>query len=86
MKIFSVLIFLYPTAKGKDCNGLSCSGGKCTVNFKPVETVDVPQTKLPTKYDSKGLQPLFNLANSFMNTVQSKRFDEQFKDCKYIIC
>ena len=87
MKIFSILTFLYPTAKGQNCNNLSCSGETCTVKFNPVVVpTKVPQTKLPTKYDSKGLQPFFNLANSFMNTVQSKRFDEHFKDCKYIIC
>ena len=86
MKIFSILTFLYPTVKGQNCNNLSCSGETCTVKFNPIVPVKVPQTKLPTKYDSKGLQPFFNLANSFMNTVQSKRFDEQFKDCKYIIC
>ena len=86
LKIFSILIFLYPTVKGQVCNNKSCSGETCTANLNPVVTVEVPQTKLPTKYDSKGLQPFFNLANSFMNTVQSKRLDVQFKDSKYIIC
>ena len=38
---------------------------------------------LSTKYDAKGLQPFFNLANSFMDTVQGKKLSEEFKGCMY---
>ena len=55
--------------------------GKLT--FKPFDGNMKPST-LSTEYDSKGLQPFFNLAKSFMDTVQSKKLSEEFKGCKYI--
>uniref|UniRef100_T2MJ78 Prominin-1 n=1 Tax=Hydra vulgaris TaxID=6087 RepID=T2MJ78_HYDVU len=36
-------------------------------------------SKISTSYDAKGLQAFFNLANSFMNTVQPKSISEQFQ-------
>ncbi len=50
-------------------NGVDVVGNKVT--FPP--TKDEPRTsKILTQYDSKGLDPFFNLAESFMNTVQKK--------------
>jgi len=54
--------------------------GKLT--FKPLDGNMAPST-LSTEYDAKGLQPFFNLAKSFMDTVQSKKLSEQFRGCKY---
>ena len=85
IQVFSILLFLYWDVNGETCRDpYTCSPDDytCTVKFNPVTITKVPESKLPTEYDSQGLQPFFNLANSFMNTVQSKRFDKHFKDCK----
>ncbi|XP_057306607.1 prominin-1-A-like [Hydractinia symbiolongicarpus] len=53
-----------------------------TANFKKYEA-ELLSPHLPLEYDSKGLQPFFNLANSFMNTVQPKSFGKEFKGIEY---
>ena len=52
------------------------------LDFQPMEEKIQPVT-ISTKYNAKGLQPFFNLANSFMNTVQGKKLSEEFKGCMY---
>ena len=52
--------------------------------FEPLNGEMQPST-LSTEYDAKGLQPFFNLANSFMNTVQSKKLSDEFRGCKYLL-
>ena len=52
------------------------------LTFQPMKGNMEPAT-LSTKYDAKGLQPFFNLANSFMDTVQGKKLSEEFKGCMY---
>lgn len=55
-----------------------------TANFKKYEA-EVSSPHITLEYDSKGLQPFFNLANSFMNTVQPKSFGEEFKGSKFLL-
>lgn len=35
------------------------------------------ESTIETEYDAKGLQPFFDLANSFMNTVQPKSISKE---------
>ena len=52
------------------------------LSFQPMKGELEPVT-ISTTYDAKGLQPFFNLANSFMDTVQGKKLSEEFKGCMY---
>ena len=38
------------------------------------------KSNISLTYDTKGLQPVFDIATSFMNTVQPKGFVESFKE------
>ena len=40
---------------------------------------ELPSSRISTSYDAKGLQAFFNLANSFINTVQPKSLSEEFQ-------
>lgn len=44
------------------------------VTFPPTTQDPQAVSKISTKYDTKGLDAFFNLAKSFMNTVQKKGF------------
>ena len=46
------------------------------VTFPPTTQDPTAESKISTKYDTKGLDPFFNLAKSFMNTVQKKGFPD----------
>ena len=69
------------------CYGAAATCSKNPIVDKKTKTVDfqsLPEhdlnTNLSLKYDAKGLQPLFDLAISFMNTVQPKNLGDVFKD------
>ena len=46
------------------------------VTFPETTQDPTAQSKIKTKYDTKGLDAFFNLAKSFMNTVQKKDFPD----------
>lgn len=53
--------------------------------FEPLNG-KIDPVSISTKYDAQGLQPFFNLANSFMDTVQGKKLSEELKGCKLFSC
>ena len=55
------------------------------VTFPPTTRDPTAQSKISTVYDKKGLDAFFNLAKSFMNTVQKKDFPE-LKGASFTYC
>ena len=67
---------------GAQCNKPLIPDQNKNIKFEPLNG-DIEPTKLSTEYDAKGLQPLFNLANSFMNSVQGEKLSKEFKGRMY---
>eukprot|EP00111_Clytia_hemisphaerica_P002874 TCONS_00008131-protein len=67
---------------GARCNKQLIPDQNKNIKFEDLNG-DIEPTKLSTEYDAAGLQPLFNLANSFMNTVQGEKLSEEFKGLNF---
>ena len=57
-------------------NGVKVDDATNKVTFPPTTRDPTAQSKISTVYDKKGLDAFFDLAKSFMNTVQKKDFPE----------
>lgn len=79
--LFYFGVSIVSAAKVKKCllhlpTGVEVDDSTNKVVFPPATRDPSSKSQILTEYDTKGLDPFFNLAKSFMNTVQRKNFPE----------